>query len=229
MFQIKRIHYSDFLNEFKDTKIVSIKKKREREVYFLKGPNLFFKLWVQNWTQSDITMFGIKSGFYNSKNIDSLRALLYDESGERGYVQALGESAAEKGKSDKCWDKFVKITTFNQRYNFLMNIFESAISAGGTYADLAPCNIIIYNNNINFIDLESFRSFDLIFDGKRKEYEKFELDAWWKPHETAKRDVNKFYKAYFLDCLDIDLKFEIDSIDNFKNAYNILKTRGKNE
>ena len=78
---------------------------------------------------------------------------------------------------------------------------------------------------ILFIDLESFRSFDFIFDGSPKHFENFDLNAWWKPLETAQRDVNKFFKSCFSDCLGIDLDFNIDSRENFERAYATLVER----
>jgi hypothetical protein len=223
MKKFKKIDFNEFFNSRKDEKVVIIKKKREREVYYFIDEKIFVKIWVPNWTQSEISSFAINSGFYNKDNIESLVGLLYDKSGPRGYVQYAGETAAESGKSDKDWCKFIRLTTYAQRYNFIYEVFKNSIQSSGTYTDLAPSNVILFKNKINFIDLESFRSFDLIFEKKRKEYEKFDLDAWWKPHETAKRDVNRFLKSYLKDCLDMTLDYEIDSKENFSRVFEELK------
>lgn len=222
MNNLKKINYEEFINDVNQKKVVAIKEKRERAVYYVIDDNMFFKVWVPNWSQSKIANYCIEKDFYNEKNADSIYALLEDETGPRGYVQKAGESAAEPGKSDKSWDYFVKKTNKSQRYNFIKEIFEKSIEVQGTYTDLAPCNLIFFNDKINFIDLESFRSFDLIFDKKRRDYENFDLNAWWKPHETAKRDVNRYLKSYLKDCLDIEIDYEIDSLENFKKTLEVL-------
>ena len=99
---------------------------------------------------------------------------------------------------------------------------EASLRVDGTFSDFAPSNIIDYNDKLNFIDLDSFRSFILIFERKKMAYENFDLDAWWKPHETAKRDVNTYFKAYFKDCLGIEFGFNIDSRENFKRAKDLI-------
>jgi len=219
---LKTINFEDFTKEATSDKIIQVKKKRERAVYYLPKKRLFFKTWVKNWTQSEITNYGVETGFYNQKNANSLCAVLFDESGPRGYVQHAGESAVAKGKSDKCWEYFVTKTTLDQRKKFIHNILENSIRVKGTYTDLAPSNVIFYQDRINLIDFESFRSFDLIFNSKRADFEKFELDAWWKPVETAKRDANKYIKEYFEKCLDIKFDFNMNSEVNFKKAMNLI-------
>jgi hypothetical protein len=220
-----RIKYSDFISSISNYKVYEIKKKRERAVYCVPDAQIFYKVWVSNWTQSEITEYGVKSGFYNQENSSSLIALLYDDTGPRGYVQKAGESAAEKGKSDKCWDYFIRRTNERQRKEFMLSLLDNSISSSGTYTDLAPCNIIFHNDKINFIDFESFRSFNLLFNGEKEKYEKFELDAWWKPLETARRDVNKYIKEYFDKCLNISLSFDMDSEYNFKKALSMLREK----
>ena len=170
---LNKIKYDDFMSSIKDQKIYEVKKKRERAVYFVPDMKIFYKVWVRDWTQSEITSFGVASGFYNEENASSLISLLYDDSGPRGYVQHAGESAVGRGKSDKCWDYFVSKTSRNQRLLFMKNILSSSILARGTYTDLAPCNIIFYNDKINFIDFESFRSFSLLFESKKEKYGPF--------------------------------------------------------
>lgn len=222
MKNISKVKYSDFLNSISNENVLTVKKKRERAVYFLPDRNIFFKIWVPNWTQGSITNFCINSEFYDEKNIASVLQLIEDDTGPRGYTQLAGVSAAEPGKSDKSWKMFVSMTTLDQRKKFIKSFFKNSLRVGGTYTDLAPCNLIFFNNDINFIDLESFRSFDLIYDNKRKEYENFDLDAWWKPHETAKRDVNKYLKSYLLECIGLELKFDIDSRENFKKTAELV-------
>ena len=222
MKHLSKVNYNDYFKSIDGQKILTVKKKRERAVYFLPDSNIFFKLWVQNWSQGLITEFCIKKEFYNIKNAESVTHLIEDETGPRGYVQLGGLSAAEPGKSDKSWDMFVKKTSLQQRKDFICDFFKESLRIGGTYTDLAPCNLIFFKDTINFIDLESFRSFDLIYDNKRREYENFDLDAWWKPHETAKRDVNLYLKSYLSNCIGLELKFDIDSRENFKKAAELV-------
>lgn len=210
------------MDSIKEEIVYTIKKKRERAIYFIPNKNIFFKLWVPNWTQSKITNYCIDNNFYDANNANSIIAVIEDETGPRGYVQHSGESAADPEKSDKDWSKFIKKTTIQQRKEFISDVFEKSLALEGTYTDMAPCNLIFYKDNINFIDLESFRSFSLIFDKVKKDFENFDLNAWWKPHETAKRDVNKYLKSYLKDCLSIDLKFNIDSRENFKKALEVI-------
>ena len=219
MFEIGKVHYNDVVPVIQSGQV--IKKKRERAIFYAPG-NIFIKIWVPNWTQGDITKFALDQGYYHQNNVTSLTALIFDETGERGYIQNGGETA-EISPGDKSWEKFNDNVPIEQRYQFILDLFDCGLRVGGTYSDLAPSNIIFYQNKVNLIDLESFRSFDLIFERKCQPYEKFDLEAWWKPHETAKRDTDKFYRAYLTECLDINLDFSIDSVDNFQKARQIIK------
>jgi hypothetical protein len=223
MLNVENIHYDELFKKIEGEQVIIVKKKRERSVLYLKKLNLFLKLWVPNWTQGEITKHALESGYYNEDNTGALCSLVYDDSGQRGYLQYPGESAVEQGASDKCWKKFIRKTSKKQRLDFITNLFSNGIKSGGTFADFAPSNIIFYNKKISLIDLESYRSFSLIFEGKKQHYEKFDLTAWWKPYETAKRDVNKFYKEYLDKCLNITFDFDIDSLDNFKKIHDILR------
>jgi hypothetical protein len=227
MYEVEKIKIKDFLKTYADKEVYLIKKKRERAIYYDGGKKIYFKVWVPAWTQSKIASFGLSSGFYNEKNVKSLSAILYDETGPRGYIQKKGESVIEEG-DEKSWKKFKEMTSYEQQLNFILETFKNSIDKRCTYSDLAPSNIIIFEDQINFIDLESIRSFDLIYDGKRSEYENFELDAWWKPQETAKRDVNKYFKAYIEECLDLKIEHEIDSVENFHKTYRMLKEHADN-
>ena len=197
-----------------------VKQKRERAVFFNSG--VFYKVWVGNWTQSKITEHAFSCGFYNSDNAGSVIALLSDHTGPRGYAQLQGESM-EDPKGSKSWDHFIKSIDIEDRKKFIVNLMEKSIEVDGTYSDLAPSNVIKFKEKINLIDLESFRSFDLIFKRQKSEFELFDLDAWWKPHETAKRDVDKYFRSYMSECLSVDINFVIDSREAFKSALEIVR------
>ena len=54
-------------------------------------------------------------------------------------------------------------------------------------------------------------------------YEKFELDAWWKPFETISRDTDLFYRDYFDKCLGIAVDEKIDSIQKVEMLFDKVK------
>ena len=103
---------------------------------------------------------------------------------------------------------------------------KQLLESGGMYVDFVASNMVLVDNIISLIDLDSYNSFSLIFDRKKDFFEeKFDLDAWWKPHETAKRDVDLFYRSYLKNCLEIDFEQTIDSIGKVKKIVDILKQR----
>ena len=67
---VDRVHIKEVKDKI-DQGIV-IKKKRERSV--VKNGNLFYKTWVTDWTQVDITLHAIDSGFYCQDNAAALQA-----------------------------------------------------------------------------------------------------------------------------------------------------------
>ena len=191
-----------------------VKKKRERAVYHFNDE--YYKVWVPNWTQGDITKFALDSGFYDQKTDSCLKSLLYDDSGQRGYICVSGVQFSS-------WENVNNKTTLEQRKSFLYYLIINGLNAGGIYADLAPSNMVLCGEKLSLIDLDGYRSFNLIFNGEREWYEKFELDAWWKPYETAKRDVDKFYRKYLSACLGVEYNKTIASADNFTEIKHILE------
>ena len=208
---LDRVHLSDVVDKISSGKV--LKRKREREV-ILNG-DLVYKVWVQNWTQGDITKHAIDTGFYCKENASALTALIYDESGERGYITKAG---IPMGQS---WKEFNSNTEFSQRKEFMACLLDKGVKCSGLYADLFPTNIIKVDGKISLIDLDSFNSYSFIFDKKREWYEKFELDAWWKPHESISRDLDKFYREYFHQCLGVEFLEKIDSPSKILDLKNI--------
>jgi len=195
-----------------------VKKKRERKVLF--HNDLYYKIWDRNWSESEIVDYALKAGFYDKEIAGSLKFTIFDDSGPRGYACHSGIQLHDN--SESAWARLISKTSIEDRFNFIFRTIKNSLVSGGIYSDLAPQNIIIYNNKISFIDLESFHSFSMIFDRRLAPYEKFNLDAWWKPHETAKRDVDLFYKRYLKKCLDIEYNKTIKSVENIIDIYNIL-------
>ena len=76
---------------------------------------------------------------------------------------------------------------------------------------------------LSLIDLESYGSFKFVFNGKKEWYEKFDLNAWWKPLETARRDLDLFYKDYLFQCLDITYKKKINSEERLREIVKLVK------
>jgi len=213
-------HLDGLIEDIKKTDIV--KKKRERAV--LHGSGLFYKIWVPNWTQGAITKHCFDSGFYDAYNTESIVTLIHDDTGPRGYVQKSGQPVATAHrKNDNEWTYFTKLVDKKTRFDFVLDLMKKSVATDGTFSDFAPSNIIMYNDKPNLIDLESYRSFDLVLDRKKAPFETFDLDAWWKPHETALRDVNAYFKSYFKVCLDIRLDFDISDRAHFNKALEIAK------
>ena len=179
-------------------------------------------MWDQNWGESETTDYAIKVGFYDEETAGSLQFSIFDDSGPRGYACNAGIQVHAEGNSN--WSRLIETTSIKDRFNFIFRVIKNSLFSGGIHTDLAPANIIIYDNKISFIDLESFRSFALIFDKKLAPYEKFSLDAWWKPHEQAKRGLD-LYRVYLKNCLDIEYNKKIESIENIIDIYNILYKR----
>ena len=212
---IKHIHIKQ-LSSFFDSATV-VKKKRERTVYHYE--DLYIKVWVPNWTQGDITKYCVDSGYYDESNASALQSLIYDESGQRGYITNAGQSVGSS------WKQFSEKTNVEDRKEFMKSILANAILTNGIYSDLFPTNFV-FSNRLSLIDFDSFSSFTFLFDKKKQPYEKFDLNAWWKPHETAVRDVNKFYRAYF-ETLGLKLDFSIDSVDDVQRMISLLDSSSR--
>ena len=196
-----------------------IRKKRERLVF--KNNNLYYKLWVPNWTSGDVTKYGFDSGYYGNDNVSSIVSLIHDETGQRGYITTAGINFSNPKNQ---WGELIKLTEKEQRRIFILSLLEKSLKAKGVYTDLCPSNIIVTKENkISLIDLESFSSFKLIFESSKEHYEKFSLNAKWRPAETAKRDFNEFYKSFLNQCLEINLSYNLDSIENIEKTISKLK------
>jgi hypothetical protein len=197
-----------------------IKKKRERAVY--KNEDFFYKVWVPNWTQGDITKHALDVGFYCEDNASALVSLIYDSSGQRGYITKAGKLLAPMGGQG--WSLFCNLTSTVQRVEFMKCLLDKGIESKGIFVDLVPSNMVLIDKKISLIDFDSFNSFSFMFDRQRQWYERFELDAWWKPFETANRDVDRFYRSYFNQCLGIEIQNKIQSTEDIKMLKNKLES-----
>lgn len=209
---MKSVHISELQEKIKNG--VVVKKKRERIV--LSCGDVYIKLWVPNWTQGDITKAAHDLGYYDDANASSLICLIYDETGQRGYVTKSGKPAGND------WNTFKKLTTEVERKRFIKSILEKSLKAQGIYTDLYPTNFIIIDDKVSLIDLDSFTSFSLLFQKKKEAYEKFDLAAWWKPYETAIEDLDRRFKEYFEQSLDIMIDFKINSRESIQKLIDKL-------
>ena len=215
---IANIHMSSIADTINKCSVV--KRKRERAV--MQGSGLFYKIWVPEWTQGNITKHCFDVGFYHAGNTSSVLALIHDNTGQRGYIQKRGE-LVQVPNDPKSWKQFVELTNKDERFNFILDIMKRSIDVDGTYSDFAPSNVIMYEGAPNLIDLESFRSFDMVFDGNKSTFELFDLDAWWKPRETALRDISIYFKTYCKECLGIEIDFDISNREMYYKMYEIVK------
>jgi len=210
---INEINIDQIIN---DKNTIVLRKKRERMVF--KNHGLVYKIWVQNWTQGDIAKYAFDSGYYDEINCPALECFFYDESGQRGYIMKEGKPLGSN------WIEFCKLTSIDQRYNLMYTLLDNSKKAQGIYTDFYPTNMVMYKDKICLIDLDSFNSFSFIFKKKKMKYEKFDLDAWWKPHETITRDLSKFYCEYFEICLGKPLDFKIDNIESIDKMKKVLSS-----
>ena len=195
------------INQINIDNMVCVKKKRERAVYT--DEDHYYKIWVPNWTQGDITKAALDLGFYDESISNSLISLVFDESGQRGYICKKGTELWDCDVKD--WDCFINLTTEDQRFEFISKTLENSLKCSGIFSDFFPGNLVLCDNKISFIDFDSFRSFNFIFNGEREWYEKFDLDAWWNPLSTARRDLNISLNSYFSECLNLNIDDNIVS------------------
>jgi len=214
----EKIHINTISDILQQGKIIL--KKRERHVVY--SNDLFYKVWVQNWSQSLITEHCFNIGYYDNTNAECLHQFIYDETGPRGYVTKAGETFENRGS--KNWKKMNQVCDKDKKVNFFKLMLTKSLNANGMHADMFPSNIIQYQKNINLIDFDSFRSFDLIFRNKKSKFENFSLNAWWKPHETALREINRFIFEYMEKCLNVGKhEIGIKRIDNESDIEIVLK------
>jgi len=114
---------------------------------------------------------------------------------------------------------------FKELQNFIKSIIDNAINSKGIHCDMFPSNIIIYKGNISLIDLDGYRSLSFLFEKEKSYFEEFDIDAWWKPHESALRDVNESIKSFLKSIFDIEINFKIDSFENLKRVQKIIEEK----
>ena len=215
---MKSIHIDNIKIMPENCKMVSL--KRERKVFC--DNKYYIKIWVKNWTQSLCTLEGIKRGFYDENVCPALCMLIHDETGPRGYIMHKGEKLLQ-------YKDIVEKVKFKDRVFFVKSIVKNAIKSKGIFHDFSTKNIILYDDGVrknpvlSLIDLDAFRSFSLIFNKQKEDFEKFELDVRWKPYEAAHRDVTERFPEMVAALLERNQKdFEITDASSFEKILNII-------
>lgn len=205
---MKSVH----INSIDIDKLKNIRAKRERWVFC--DDQYYYKFWVPNWTQARCTKVGIDRGFYDNETCPVLFSLIHDETGQRGYVM-------KKGKSYNSYEEICNVTTIESRKAFISAVLSNAVKSKGIFHDFCPGNIVVYNEKLSLIDLDAYRSFSLIFEKKKEEFEKFELDVRWKPYESAVRDITEKLPEMISTLLGMDKNMAL--IKNEESFKEILK------
>lgn len=215
---MKSIHINDIPSiNSKNSRL--IRKKRERLVF--QNDNFYYKIWVPDWSSGDVTKYAFDSGYYDKENTACITSLIHDETGQRGYVS---EACANFKNPKNNWSELINTVDKKECKRFIVLLLKRSLVSKGVYTDLCPGNIVVTKNKkISLIDLESFSSFKLIFEKSKEDYEKFSLDAKWRPAETARRDFNEFYKSYIKQCLGIHLDYNLDSIESIEKTLRIIQ------
>lgn len=194
-----------------------VKKKRERTVY--ESDFHFVKLWVPHWTQSKVTFAAFDRGFYDGI-CDAFHQLIYDDSGWRGYVTHKAITFPSNSRDN--WSNLKNTVDRKESIRFIKAVVNNAIKSKGMHADMFESNIVIYKDRLSLIDLDGYRSFPFLFNKERDYFEEFDIDAWWKPHESATRDVNKSLKSYMKQVLGTDIDFDLNSEENFLKLKEVI-------
>ena len=108
----------------------------------------------------------------------------------------------------------------------MLKLLNRSLYCKGTHVDLCPSNLILYNDEISLIDLNSYNPFDFIFRKKPASYEDFRETTKEDLFEYASYNIDLFYRDYLEFCLDIKYDKKIDSEQSLKDIKNLVKKRG---
>ena len=220
-----KIHYKEIEKNINLLDLVnkSYRKYEPTEVY--KDDNFYYKLWPSSWFKSNVVKITLENGFYTDSILPVPVTLIHDNIGQRGYVMKKGKVLIHKENYRK-WDTFVENTTRKQRKSFILNLLNRSLYIKGTHVDLCPSNLILYNDEISLIDLNSYNTFDFIFRKKPASYEDFRETTKEDLFEYASYNIDLFYRDYLEFCLDIKYDKKIDSEQSLKDIKNLVKKRG---
>ena len=219
-----KIHYDEIKDKLESftlvkTHLANAKNNVELKVY--ECDEFYYKIWPSDFYKKDVVEVAVNNGFYDEKTTPVLKSLIYDDTGNRGYITRKGNHVVAEKSND--WSKFIKNTTKKQRKQFILDILDRSWNVKGIHTDIGPTNLVLYNGQISLIDLDSYSSYNFIFYKKPEDYEKFINESYngelYDIQEDAKYDVNLLYTDYIDFCLGIVYGKKID------NEYALLEIR----
>ena len=115
-----------------------VRKKRERAVY--KDGSFYYKIWVPEWTKSEVVKVALDCGFYDDFICPVMAGTIYDDTGQRGYILKEGVEIVQHGIKD--WRGLIEHTTKKQRLDFLSRVIENSLRVheNFSYHSFLPSN-----------------------------------------------------------------------------------------
>jgi hypothetical protein len=229
---IKRIHYKDIENKLKECKLIRV----DADLGWIGEGNggllytdseYYYKIWNSSWEDSDIVERAFNDGFYDYSIVSVFVSHIYDDDGNRGYITRSGKRMfpLKDGKSylfmksdnNNKFDTFTiynSNTTREQRKQFMLSILNNAIESEHIHFDLTPRNIVLDDNKISLIDLNSYLSLNYIFTEQlpnSKTLQSVEEELQVKYWQLRYKHFNTIYKQYLVQCLNVNYNEEINS------------------
>tara|TARA_Y100001963_G_C6660422_1_gene390164 strand:+ start:47 stop:709 length:663 start_codon:yes stop_codon:yes gene_type:complete len=217
------IHY----NSIKDKLIYKNFIHQKNFVTLHKYEDYYYKTWSFDWSRSNITKQALNDGFYGQIGRDDLCSnlfcLIHDDNGDRGYISKQGKSF----KKDTNFEQLNAFVNKKDRKDFLLTLLKNSLKTKMIYVDLTISNLVIYNNKINLIDLDSVCSFNFLFNNKKEHYENYlESEKYIGRRDLLKQLCN--YNQYLYE-LGLVLDEEITSERQIKLMIKIIEEDKSNE
>lgn len=142
---------------------------RSRKIFKDPATNLYFKIWCKDYILAPDFINAVKAGYFDK--IARIKALLIDDDGYCcGYVTPEGQTIFSTDivleENNKKALRFANASeqtfaTYNAFYNKLI---KAAAETKFVFIDLTPSNIILLDNTLYLIDLESVRKINSLND-----------------------------------------------------------------
>ena len=237
-----KIHYDKIKDKLNSYKITRTSIRQGVKIIVYESDEFYYKIWPSTWYKRNVVEAAVDNGFYDEKTTPVLKSLIYDDTGGRGYITKKGKQFLGSKSSD--WSEFVEKTTNKQRKQFMLDVLSKSWEVKGIYTDIQPSNLVVYNKQISFIDLDSYNSYAFIFHNNPDSYEKpvyketsyreifkkkmvlfeqdVDVDGDWEfdLQKVAQEDIDLLYRDYLRFCLDIRYDKHIN------NEYTILEMLG---
>ena len=222
--KINKIHLDELSDNFNSYELVKSNEVGINNTKVYTDNNLYYKIWPSDWGKSNVVKVAVGNGFYDSYTAPVLESLIYDDDGQRGYITKKGKSLLGRKGSD--WSKVVENTTIQHRKDFMMYLLEKSLDTRGIHVDLCPNNLVLYNDKLSLIDLDSYTSFSFVFDGETKWFENFNIKDFRKdPLEIVRYDLDLLYNDYLQGCLDIKYGRKINSEQRLIELMNFIERK----